>query len=168
MNIRARDNRIGAYRTRDVLEGLLANVSELDRDFPANLFVGGSRNANATRFGDALKPCRNVDAIAKNVIAVDDDVADIDADAEADLLFCDLTCLRHLALNGHGAVHRVYGAGELNKHPIAGRLDDTAFVFGNSGIDNLTAERLQRCQRAYLIDADQSGITRDISRQDCR
>jgi len=40
MSIRAQAYRIGTYRTDDVLEGLLAKVSEIDRDLVANLVVG--------------------------------------------------------------------------------------------------------------------------------
>jgi hypothetical protein len=39
MGIRAQTNRIGSDWPSDVLEGLLAKVSEIDRDLAANLFV---------------------------------------------------------------------------------------------------------------------------------
>jgi hypothetical protein len=39
MSIRSRANRIGADRSGDVLEHVLAKVGEIDRDLAANLFV---------------------------------------------------------------------------------------------------------------------------------
>jgi hypothetical protein len=66
MSVRARANRIGTYRTGDVLESLLAKISEIDRDLAANLIVSGKRDADATRFGDALKPCSDVDTVPED------------------------------------------------------------------------------------------------------
>src|SRR4029453_4771478 len=39
-------------------------------------------DTDATRLGQRLQPRRDVDAVAKNVIPIDDDVADVDADAK--------------------------------------------------------------------------------------
>ena len=62
------DHCIGPHRTGDVLEVLLAHIRELDPDFAENLIVSRRRDADAARFGDALKPRRNIDAVAKNVV----------------------------------------------------------------------------------------------------
>ena len=80
MSIRAQANPIGSYRTCDVLKGLLAEVGEIDRDLSANLIVSGRRDADASRLSDPLEPSRDVDTITKNVVALDQDVAEIDAD----------------------------------------------------------------------------------------
>src|SRR5689334_2542430 len=72
--------RIGTDRAGDVLEGLLAKVSELERDLAANLFVSGRRDADPAGFGYALEPCRNINAITENVIALDQDVPEVDPD----------------------------------------------------------------------------------------
>jgi hypothetical protein len=45
-----------------------------------HLIVRGRREADATRFSDPLKPSRDVDAIAKNVIALNKGVAEVDPD----------------------------------------------------------------------------------------
>jgi hypothetical protein len=42
------------------------------------------RNRDTARFGDALDPRRDVDAVAKDILAVYDDIADVDADAKLD------------------------------------------------------------------------------------
>ena len=82
-----RDHGIGAHRTSNILEALLAQIGELDRDLADNLFVSRRRNADAPRFGDAFKTGCNVDAIAKNVMRLNNNVADIDANAKGDALF---------------------------------------------------------------------------------
>jgi hypothetical protein len=58
------------------------HILEGNIDFAANLTLRVIRNADAARLGNALKPRRNVDAIAKNITVIDDDVADMDADAK--------------------------------------------------------------------------------------
>ena len=77
---------IGPYRTSDVLEVLLAQIGELDIDFAADLIIGRSRDADATGFGDACQPCRDIDAVAENVVTLDQDVAEVDPDPEGDAL----------------------------------------------------------------------------------
>jgi hypothetical protein len=78
-----RDRRIGAHWTSDILEALLAQICKIDRDFAENLIVRRRRDADTTRFGDALKTGGDIDAIAKNVMGFDDYVADINANAKA-------------------------------------------------------------------------------------
>ena len=46
------------------------------------MIVRGARNADAAGFAKRLQACGDIDAVAENIIAVDDDVADIDADPE--------------------------------------------------------------------------------------
>ncbi len=54
-----------------------------------------ARDADAAGFGQCLQPCRDIDAVAVNVVAVGDDVAEIDPDAERDaLVFGRLSALR--------------------------------------------------------------------------
>ena len=76
------DHSIGPDRAVDVLEVLLAQIGELDADLASDLVVGRRGDADATGFCDALKPRRNIDAVSKDVMRLDDYVANIDADAE--------------------------------------------------------------------------------------
>src|SRR5260370_29333308 len=81
-----RNHGICPYRTSDILEALLAQVDKLDRDFAEHLIVRRSRDADTTRFGDALKTSCDIDAVAKNVMGFDDYVPDIDAYAKGETL----------------------------------------------------------------------------------
>ena len=76
------DHGIGPDRAVDVFEVLLAQIGELNADLASDLIVGRRRDADAAGLGDALKPCRNVYAVTKNVMWLDDYVADIDTHAE--------------------------------------------------------------------------------------
>ena len=139
MSIRVQANRIGTYRTGDILEVLLAQISELNGDLAANLIVGGRRDADAARFRDALKPCRDVDTVAENVVGFNDYVANIDAHAEYN------ACLFHFidskfvnaGLELHCGPDRFDRARKLHQEPVAGVLHDTAAVFGNCRVDSV-------------------------------
>ncbi len=74
------------------------------------------------------EPRGDVDAVAENIVVVDDDVADMDADAEFDPLILRHggVLLGHAALDLDRAARRVDGAGELDQHAVAGGLDDAA------------------------------------------
>ena len=88
----------------------------------------------------------------RDVVTIDDDVADIDADAEGNPVGVAVS-LRHLGLNADRAVDGVYGAGELDQHAVASGLYDPSIVCGNCRIDDLAPERLQGGQRADFIGA---------------
>ena len=72
---------------------------------------------------------------------------------------------RHRALYFDRAAGRIDGAGELDQHAVAGRLDDAAVMRGNTGIDQGLPEYLQLGQRALLVTAHQPAIAGDVSRQ---
>jgi len=75
---------VGTDRSRDVLERLLADVLEGELKAARRVLLNAGRDADAARFGQAFEPRRDIDAIAKDVAALDDDVPDIDADADFD------------------------------------------------------------------------------------
>jgi hypothetical protein len=69
-------------RAGDVLQILLAHIGDDDLNLAADLLVGGGREADAAGLGNAFQPRGDVDAVAENVVAVGEHVADIDTDAE--------------------------------------------------------------------------------------
>jgi hypothetical protein len=71
-------------------------------------------------------------------------------------------------LNRNRASHGIDGARELDQHAIAGGLDYTAVILGDSRIDDLAPVRLQGSKRADLISTHQARVTGDISRHHCR
>src|ERR1700735_1249927 len=73
-----------ADRSVDVLDLDLAAVLEVNVDAIADAFIDDCGDTNAAGFGERLEPRGDVDAVAVNVLAFDDDVAKIDADAQHD------------------------------------------------------------------------------------
>ena len=72
----------------------LAPCRRSDINLLADLPIGVVGDADAARLGNAFERERDVDAVAEDVVVVDDDVADVDADAEFDPIRCGTSALR--------------------------------------------------------------------------
>src|SRR5262245_36973548 len=151
-----------ANRPGNVLDGLLAEISEGERQLIPDLIVSRAGDAQAAWLAQRLQPGSDIDAVAENVITIDDDVANVDADAEDDasILRYRGVAARHGTLDGERAADRIDHAPELDKHAIARRFDDTAAMPCDRGVDELTAVRLQHRQGADLVGAHQPTVQR--------
>jgi hypothetical protein len=110
-------------------------------------------------------------AVAHQVaVALLDDVAEMNADAEFDTLFWrDLSvALDHRPLDFNGAVHCIDDAAEFNDASVAGPLDDSAMMHRNGGIDQVAPKRTQPRQNPVLVGSGKPRIADDIGYQDCR
>jgi hypothetical protein len=76
--------------------------------------------------------------------------------------------LGHATLNVDGAADCVDHADELHQHSIARRFDDSAAMFGDLGVDELLAVRLELAQCAFLIDAHQPAVAGNIASENRR
>src|SRR5262249_3195823 len=74
-------NAVHAQRSRDVLKRLLAEISKLCPDLAAHLAKSVLGDADPAGLADAFQPCRDVDSIAEDVVALDKDIAGVNADA---------------------------------------------------------------------------------------
>src|SRR3546814_15017562 len=70
----------------DVCSSDLAGVLEPIGQATADLVAGCPGQADAAGLGQALQAGRDVDAVAVDIVVLVDDVAEVDADAEADAL----------------------------------------------------------------------------------
>ena len=99
-----------------------------------------ARDADAARRRQPLQPHRDVHAVALDIAAIGDHVAEIDPDAksQAALLGEIQIAVGHRALNLAGAAHRIDYAGEFRQHAVAGGLDDPAMMLADLRIDQFT------------------------------
>jgi hypothetical protein len=160
------DDGIGTYRTGYVLESLLALIGELDCDFAADLIVGRRRDTDAAGFGYAFKAGSNVDTVPEDIIIIDDDVPNVNADAKFDpsVLRHRQILLRYAALDFNGTAYCIDGAGKLDQHTVAGRLDDSTSMGGYRWINKGPSDFLQPNQRAFFVGPHQAAIPSDIRR----
>ena len=63
---------------------MVSHILEDYVDFPNGVFMNTLRHENCPGFGQRLKPRRDIDAIAEDVAAFDDDVALMEPDAKLD------------------------------------------------------------------------------------
>jgi len=110
-----RAHRIDPDRPGDVLDALLAHVFEGVGEPVADVVADRARDADAAGGGQPLQPCGDVDAVAINVAAVNDHVAEIDADAEAQSVYLGEIQIAagHRALDLARTAHRIDDAGEF-------------------------------------------------------
>ena len=114
-----------------------------------------------------LQARREVDAVAEDVALLDDHVAEIDADAEADLpLAGDVgVAFGHAPLHLGRALDGVDDARELHQHAVAGGLDDPAFFLGDGRIDQLEPMRAQPGERARLVRLHEPAVAHHVGRE---
>jgi hypothetical protein len=127
---------VDAHRPRDVLDLLLAQVLKAEIELVAHLVAHDAADADAARFSQGFEACGDIDAIAVDVVTLDDDVAEIDTDAKLDAAFLGDTAiaLGERTLDFDRAAHRIDDAGELDQQPVAGGLDDAPAMRGDLGI----------------------------------
>src|SRR4029077_9587485 len=109
-----------------VHDALLAHFREGIGKLVADLVTNRAGNANAAGLRQCLQPCSDVDAVTIDVVAIDNDVAEIDADPK-----CDAFGLRrlgiavdHSSLDLDRTADRVDDAREFRQHTVAGGFDN--------------------------------------------
>ena len=93
----------------------------------------------------------------KDVAVLDDDVADIDADAKLDAAVRRQSgvAFGHHRLHLARAAQCVDDAGEFDQEAVTGGLDDAALMAADHRIDELGAKRLEPAERVFLVGPDQ-------------
>ena len=128
----------------------------------------GAGYANAAGLGHGFQPCGDIDAVAVNVIAFGDDVAQVYADAQLDAAGIGGGPIvnGHGALDGGGAFDGIDDAGEFDQRAVAHELDDAAMEACYRRVDHLPAAQFQPRQRAGLILAHEAAVAGDIGHED--
>jgi hypothetical protein len=149
---------------------VLAHRLETEGDLALDVVVDCAGHADATRLGEGFQACGDVDAIAINVVTLDDDVADVDADAHRDALL-----LRHIRLpigdalfDRDGALDGIDHAGELDQRAVGHDLDEPTLVLGDLRLEEILTQRLEARVRALLVGRHQPAVADDVRGQYCR
>src|SRR5258708_378888 len=141
------------HRPRDVLHLLLAQILEGEVELVTHLLVRRAAEANAAGLGQRFEPGCDIDPVAEDVALIEDYVAEIDANAELDVLPLRhrSIALGHAALNCDGATHRIDDALKLDEHAVAGGLDDAPAMLGDLGVSEFAADPLPCGHAAFLV-----------------
>ncbi len=156
-------------RSRNVLERLRAAVVERGIETVAHILMHAARYANASRRRDLLQAGSNVDAVAEDVVALDDDVAEVDADAEGDapiLGYPGCACSAIAVCTSTAQRTALTTLGNSSSRPSPVVLTMRPPCAGDGWVDDLLPNRLQRRQRAALVSPHQPRVARDVGRHD--
>src|SRR5262249_35294016 len=110
---------------------------------------------------------RDIDPIAVTVVTLDDDVAEVDADAELDMLLFDdmLVAARYAVLKFGRTFDRIDDTAELGKKTIADELEDPTMMIADLRFEQFLAVRLQASECACLVLFHESAVADDIGNQ---
>src|SRR5215470_6812473 len=111
-------------RLIDVLQALWAHLDKKDVDLAAHLVKRIVRHADAARLSQHLQAGSDVDAVTEYVVALDDDVAEVDANAEGDAPVVRYLsgAIGHRRLHLYRTAHGIDHARELKQQAVAGGL----------------------------------------------
>ena len=114
------DHSVSSDRQSNIFEVLVAQIEKLNADLTSDMFVSRRRNADATRLCDVLKPRRDIYTVTKNIMWLDDHVADIDADAEsnAGILRVGRRKFSDAGLELRSSSDCLYSARKLGQEPV--------------------------------------------------
>src|SRR5262249_37671354 len=147
-----------------VLDLLVAHVLERKIELIAHLIAHDAADADPAWLRQSLQTRSDIDAVAVNILVVDDDVTDVETDAKLDTLFRrDLgVALGDLPLDVDRAAYRIDDARKLDEDAVARGLDDAPAVLRDFWIDDRASVALECGQRAFLIHAHQPRIACNI------
>ena len=151
-------------RSRDVLDSLLSARLDFDRDLVAHLLRSTARYVDATGVRQRLDPGGNIHPVTIDVVALDDDVTDINANPElypsvfgaARIVFLDL--LLDLDCAGDG----IYGARKLHQRAIAHKFEDPARMGRDQRIEEVAPHDLQPSEGPGLVDPHEARVSYHI------
>ena len=149
--------RVGAHRLGDILHAVAAERTVIEIELVPDLVVNGLRDADGAGLGERLEPGGDVDAIAKDVVPVDDDIAEINPDPQLEPALGRDRVVDGArgALHLDGAAQRVDDARKIRQYTVACRPDDPPAMRRDQRVDG-GAELVQGLMRAGLILAHQT------------
>ncbi len=149
---------------------MLTQVDEITGNSPLDLSEDVIGHADAAGVGDAFNAGSNVHAIPEDVTAIDDDVADVDADAEVNPRF-----RRHPGIaSGHALLdidrttHGIHSAAEFSQHPVSGVLDDPPTILRDLRIHDGRKVFPELDVRPLFVQAGQAAVPCHVGCQNRR
>ncbi len=158
---------IGLHGLGNVFHLPLTQEKVIKGQFLADGAVYRLGDADTPRFGQGLQSRGHVNPIAIDLISVNDDFAQIDADPKLNLAVIGkiLVTTLELLLNGRRAKQRVRNRGEICQHRIARKVHHGAVVPFN-GIGDEVEGGAEHAMCSLLILPGQAAVASDIRIED--
>ena len=127
------------------------------------MLVRRARDRDAAGFGDALQPRGDVDAVANDILAFNQHIAEVDADPVEDALPLGGGFVggRHLLLYRQRAFDRRDDRGEFDQHPVAHGLEQPTAVRGDDRLARFPA-LAHEASGAGLVFAHHARVADDV------
>src|SRR5215469_3647906 len=148
---------------------MAAERSVVETELVPDLVVNRLRDADGARMGESLKPGGDVDPIAEDIVAVDNHIAEVDADPKLETAIRRQRVIDRARgpLHFNGAVQRIDDARKIRQQAVTGRADDPSAVRGDQRVDG-AAELAEGSMRAGLVLAHKPAETGHVRVQDGR
>ena len=153
-----------AHGPIDVLEGRFAEVVALEIELAERVFTDTPGDGDATGLGERFDAGGDVNAIAENIVGLNQDVALVKADTELQGGRVGLLP----GLDGEGAAEGLDGTRKFGKQAVPGGFEDATAMFGHERVDNVAAERVQAVECAGLIFGELARVGDHVRGEDCR
>ena len=151
----------------NALDRMVAEIIECARDLPGHVVANSCRQRDPADRGDCLQPRCDSDAFAVDIVAFDNDVAQIDADAVEDA-----PSLGAISLGASGrlldrkrAVDGGDDAPELDERAVAHELDEAPSVGRQTRIEDPAPFDHQPFERPGLVGLHHSAVASDVRRK---
>jgi hypothetical protein len=144
-----------------------AERTEIESELVFDLIVDRLRDADGAGLGECLESGGDIDAIAKDVVAVDDDITEIDPDPQlqAALGWNGVVDCARCPLHLDRATQRVDHAQKIRQHAVACRADNPPAMRCDQRVDG-RAQLIQGTMRAGLILTHEPAKTGYVGMQD--
>ena len=160
--------RVDAHRPGDVLQGLFAEIGQRDVEASPHILVGRTGHADAAWRRDPLEAGGDVHPVADEVIALDQNVAEIDSHpvGEPSRFRQMFVPARGVGLHRQRASDRGDHGRKLDQKSVAHRLEHPAAVLGDDRLGRLAAFPHRR-RRPRLVLAHHARIADNVGGEDC-
>jgi hypothetical protein len=160
---------VNVDRPGDILQRLLTRVIDIERQLIARVSEDCPRDTYAAGFGDRIKSRRNVYVVSKDVMGLDDYVADIDAHTESNAAVFRITDCKFMnaGLELDRSSNRLDSARKLRQEPVTGILHYAAAVLRNRRLDTAREERGQFGVRSLFGTVHEPRIASHVGGQYC-
>ena len=149
---------------------MLAHVFEADIELVLDLVEDVVSDTDAARIGQTFQRWSDVDAVAVDVVVLDDDFAVIDPNPVDDLTFVWNVgiALSHGFLDIDSKVDSVDDTTELHECAVTHELDHPAMMLSELRLDQFFAMDLKLRKRPGFVGGHQPAVADDIGSKDCR
>jgi hypothetical protein len=148
----------------DILYIVAAQGFEADLQLVLHVIGDGASHRDAAGRRQLLEAGSDDDAFTMAIIALDDHVAEVDANAHVDTLAVGeaVVSLGHAALQDDGAFNGVDDAAELGQQSVAHQLEDAAVMLLDLRFEQLFAVSAQAFERGRFVLLDQAAVADDV------